>query len=202
MPLAVLKPGAIYTVGLNYDGPGTDPRPQRPLIYGKARSSIAGHGDVLTWDRSLTPNVDAEVELGVVIGDDGRIAAYTIVNDISSRDLWLDGDQWLLGKSMPGFCPVGPVIVAADAFDPADVRLGCTINGTAIQDGRTSDMRFSIADVIAYLGRHVRLEAGDLIATGTPARLAGPLGPERHLEPGDVVTCWIEGIGELTTTVA
>ncbi len=197
----VSQPGAIYTVGRNYDGPGAAPRSERPLIYGKSPSSVAGHGDVLTWDRSLSPNVDPEVELGVVIGADGGVEGYTIVNDVSSRDEWLDGDQWLLGKSMPGFCPVGPWVVTPDEFDPIDVRLGCSINGTAIQDGRTSDMRFSIADVIAYLGRHVRLEPGDLIATGTPARLTGALGPDRHLEPGDVVTCWIEGIGELTTTV-
>jgi len=202
MRVAVQKPGAIYAIGLNYDGPGAAPRPERPLIYGKAASSVAAHGDTLTWDRALTANVDAEVELGVVIGVDGGILGYTIIDDVSSRDPWLDGDQWLLGKSMPGFCPVGPMIVTADAFDPTDVRLGCTINGVAIQDGRTSDMRYSISEVIAYLGRHVRLEPGDLIATGTPARLAGPLGPERHLEPGDVVTCWIEGIGELTTNVA
>ena len=202
MRLAVSRPGAIYTVGRNYDGPGAAPRPERPLIFGKAPSSVAGHGDVLTWDRELTPNVDPEVELGVVIGDDGSVFGYTIVNDVSSRDPWLDGDQWVLGKSMPGFCPVGPVIVTADEFDPTDVRLGCTINGVAIQDGRTSDMRFSIAEVIDHLGRHVRLEPGDLIVSGTPPRLAGPLGPDRHLEPGDVVTCWIEGIGELTTTVA
>ena len=202
MRLAVSKPGAIYTVGLNYDGPGAAPRPERPLIYGKAPSSVAAHGDTLTWDRELTPNVDAEVELGVVIGVDGGVLGYTIVNDVSSRDPWLDGDQWLLGKSMPGFCPVGPVIVTADEFDPSDVRLGCRINGEAIQDGRTSDMRFSIAEVIDYIGRHVRLEPGDLIVTGTPPRLTTPPGPDRHLESGDVVTCSIEGIGELTTTVA
>ena len=202
MQLAVAQPRAIYTVGLNYDGPGAAPRPERPLIYGKAPSSVAGHGDVLTWDRELTPNVDAEVELGVVIGVDGGVFGYTIVNDISSRDPWLDGDQWLLGKSMPGFCPVGPLIVTADELDPADLRLGCTINGEAIQDGRTADMRFSIDEIVAYLCRHVRLEPGDLIATGTPARLTTPPGPERHLEVGDVVTAWIEGIGELTTTVA
>jgi len=202
MRVEVTRPGAVYTVGLNYDGPGAAPRPERPLIYGKAPSSVVGEGATISWDRSLTANVDPEVELGVVMGADGAILGYTIVNDVSSRDAWLDGDQWLLGKSMPGFCPVGPVIVTADEFDPTDVRLGCTINGTAIQDGRTSDMRFSIAEVIAYLSRHVRLEPGDLIASGTPARLAGPLGPERHLEPGDAVTCWIEGIGELTTTVA
>jgi 2-keto-4-pentenoate hydratase/2-oxohepta-3-ene-1,7-dioic acid hydratase in catechol pathway len=202
MRLAVSKPGAIYTVGINYDGAGAAPRPERPLIYGKAPSSVAAHGDTLTWDRELTQNVDAEVELGVVIGVDGGVLGYTIVNDVSSRDPWLDGDQWLLGKSMPGFCPVGPVIVTADEFDPSDVRLGCTINGEAIQDGRTSDMRFSIAEVIDYIGRHVRLEPGDLIVTGTPPRLTTPPGPDRHLESGDVVTCWIEGIGELTTTVA
>ena len=202
MRVAVSKPGAIYTVGLNYDGPGASPRPERPLIYGKAPSSVAVHGDVLTWDRSLTPNVDAEVELGVVIGVDGGVFGYTIVNDVSSRDPWLDGDQWLLGKSMPGFCPVGPVIVTADEFDPTDVRLGCTINGQPIQDGRTSDMRFSIAEVIDYIGRHVRLEPGDLIVSGTPPRLTTPPGPDRHLQQGDVVNCWIEGIGELTTTVA
>jgi 2,4-didehydro-3-deoxy-L-rhamnonate hydrolase len=212
MPLDMPDPGAIYTIGLNYDGPGAAPRPQRPLVYGKARSSLTGDGGVLAWDRTVTPNVDAEVELGVVIREPAwqvpvedakrHILGYTIVNDVSSRDEWLDGDQWLLGKSMPGFCPVGPRLVTADDFDPTDVRLGCTINGKAVQDGRTSDMRFSIAEVIAYLSRHVRLEPGDLIATGTPVRLAGPLGPDRHLEPGDVVTCWIEGIGELTTTVA
>ena len=202
MRLAVPKPGAIYTVGLNYDGPGASPRPDRPLIYGKAPSSIAGHGDTLSWDRELTPNVDAEVELGVVIGDNGGILGYTIVNDVSSRDPWLDGDQWLLGKSMPGFCPVGPVVVTPDEFDPADVRLGCTINGEAIQDGRTSDIRFSIPEVLDYLGKHVRLEPGDLVVTGTPVRLVTPPGPDRHLQPSDIVTCWIEGIGELTTTVA
>jgi 2-keto-4-pentenoate hydratase/2-oxohepta-3-ene-1,7-dioic acid hydratase in catechol pathway len=200
----VPTPGAIYTVGLNYRV-GGDPdrsRPERPLIYGKAASSFTLDGATLRWDRSLAPTVDAEVELGVVIGSDGGVSGYTIVNDVSSRDPWLDGDQWLLGKSMPGFCPVGPWIVSPDELDPADLRLGCTINGAAIQDGRTADMRFSVADIIAFLGRHVRLRPGDLIATGTPTRLSTPPGPDRHLQPGDVVTCWIEGIGELTTTIA
>jgi 2,4-diketo-3-deoxy-L-fuconate hydrolase len=97
---------------------------------------------------------------------------------------------------------VGPCIVTPDELDPADLRLGCAINGQAIQDGRTSDMRFGVAEIVAYLSRHVKLAPGDLIATGTPARLATPPGPDRHLEPGDVVTAWIEGIGELTTSIA
>ena len=206
MRVAVSRPGTIYTIGLNYrppDAPPDDPgRPPRPLVYGKAPTSLAADGDVLRWDRDLTPNVDAEVELGVVVGVDGGVFGYTIVNDVSSRDPWLDGDQWLLGKSMPGFCPVGPVVVTPDEFDPANVRLGCTINGEPIQDGRTSSMRYTIPEILEYLAKHVRLEPGDLIATGTPARLSTPPGPDRHLERGDVVTCWIEGIGELTTTVA
>jgi 2-keto-4-pentenoate hydratase/2-oxohepta-3-ene-1,7-dioic acid hydratase in catechol pathway len=212
--LEVPVPGAIYTVGRNYRAPGElpGPAPERPLIYGKAPSSVARHGAMLTWDRSLTANVDAEVELGVVIGQTARdvtpaeamrhVLGYTVVNDISSRDPWLDGDQWLLGKSMPGFCPVGPWLVPAEELDPADLRLGCTIDGEVIQDGRTSDMRSSVVGIVAYLSRHAELRPGDLIATGTPARLTTPPGPDRHLEPGDVVTCWIEGIGELTTTIA
>jgi 2-keto-4-pentenoate hydratase/2-oxohepta-3-ene-1,7-dioic acid hydratase in catechol pathway len=103
---------------------------------------------------------------------------------------------------MPGFCPVGPWIVTADELDPSDLRLGCTINGEPIQDGRTADMRFSIAEIISYLSHHLVLRPGDIIATGTPVRLASPPGPDRHLEPGDTVTAWIEGIGELTTTIA
>ena len=211
---AVPDPGAIYTIGGNYVAAGEPdgPRPARPLVYGKAATSVAGHRATLAWDRALTDNVDAECELGVVIGAEAsavpasdaaaHVFGYTCINDVSSRDPWLDGDQWLLGKSMPGFCPVGPWIVTADELSPRDLRLGCTINGDAIQDGRTSQMRFSIPDVIAYLSRHVTLEAGDLIATGTPVRRSAGPGPGRRLRPGDEVTVWIEGIGELTTLIA
>ncbi|MEO6207608.1 MAG: fumarylacetoacetate hydrolase family protein, partial [Candidatus Limnocylindrales bacterium] len=208
---AVPDPGAIYTVGLNYDGPGAAPRPERPLIYGKAASAVAGHGATLVWDRAVTDDVDAEVELGVVIGapafrvsaDDAmaHVFGYTGINDVSARDDRLDGDQWLLGKSMPGFCPVGPWLVTADAFDPADVGLRCTIDGEPIQDGRTTQMRHGVAEVIAYLSHHLELRPGDLIATGTPPRLAGAPGPGRRLRAGDTVTVSIEGIGDLTTSI-
>ena len=220
---AVPDPGAIYAIGRNYANPGKtgktgktgepdDARPERPLVYAKLPTAVTGHRSVVTWDRTLTANVDAEVELGVVIGEAAfavepgdamrHVFGYTCMNDISSRDAWLDGDQWLLGKSMAGFCPVGPWVVTPDEVTPDDLRLGCTINGVAIQDGTTAQLRFSIASVISYLSRHVRLQPGDLIATGTPARLAGPMGPERHLQAGDTVTVWIEHIGELTTTIA
>jgi 2-keto-4-pentenoate hydratase/2-oxohepta-3-ene-1,7-dioic acid hydratase in catechol pathway len=213
---AVPDPGAIYTIGLNYasnDGDEDDAAaPSRPMVYGKVPSAVTGHRSVVAWDRSLTANVDAEAELGVVIGEQAtavgpetamrHVFGYTCINDMGSRDPWLDGDQWLLGKSMAGFCPVGPWVVTPDEVAADALRIGCTINGVAIQDGSTSQMRFSVADVISYLSRHVTLRPGDLIATGTPARLHGPLGPERHLEAGDVVTVWIEHIGELTTTIA
>jgi 2-keto-4-pentenoate hydratase/2-oxohepta-3-ene-1,7-dioic acid hydratase in catechol pathway len=210
---AIPDPGAIYTVGSNYATPGEaeTERPPRPLVYGKLPTAVSGNGTTIRWDRTLTPNVDPECELGVVIGEAAfevvpedamrHVFGYTCINDISSRDPWLDGDQWLLGKSFPGFCPVGPWIVTRDELDPADLALGCRINGVPVQAGRTAQLRYSIAEVIAYLSRHTELRPGDLIATGTPARLAGPLGPDRHLEPGDVVTAWIERIGELTTII-
>ena len=210
---AVADPGAVYTIGHNYrtDDGADEGRPERPLVYGKAAASVVGDRSTITWDRALTENVDAECELGVVIGADAfevepdeamaHVFGFTCINDVSSRDPWLDGDQWLLGKSMPGFCPVGPWIVTADELAPTDLRLGCTINGAAIQDGRTSSMRFSVAEIVAFLSHHVRLRPGDLIATGTPARLAEPPGPDRHLEAGDEVTVWIEGIGELRSAI-
>jgi 2-keto-4-pentenoate hydratase/2-oxohepta-3-ene-1,7-dioic acid hydratase in catechol pathway len=193
--------GAVYTIGLNYDDPANPdaPRPPRPLVYGKAASSVTTGGSVVAWDRSLTANVNGECELGVVIGERGSLLGYTIVNDITSQDPWLDGDQWLLGKSFPGFCPVGPDIVLAAELDARDLALGFRLNEAVIQDGRTSLMRYSIPEILDYLGRHLDLRPGDLIATGTPARI-GPFAG-RHLEPGDTMTCWIEGIGELTNRV-
>lgn len=193
--------GAVYTIGLNYDdphNPGAE-RPERPLVYGKASSSLTAANTVVRWNRSLTANVNGECELGVVMAGPRDILGYTIVNDITSQDAWLDGDQWLLGKSFPGFCPVGPLIVPADELDVADLALSFTVNGVAVQGGRTSHMRFSIHQIVEYLAQHIALRPGDLIATGTPAR-SGP-DANRHLQGGDVMTCWIEGIGELTNTV-
>ena len=211
---AVPDPGAIYTIGHNYRVPGEPPGsgPARPLVYGKAAASVAASGAVLAWDRAVAPTVDAEVELGIVIGRTAwqvepdvaleHVFGYTCINDVSSRDAWLDGDQWLLGKSMPGFCPVGPWIVTRDELDVADLTVLCTINDEPIQDGRTSQMRFDIAGIVAFLSRHLVLRPGDLIASGTPARLPTPPGPDRHLEPGDRVSVRIESIGELITTIA
>jgi 2-keto-4-pentenoate hydratase/2-oxohepta-3-ene-1,7-dioic acid hydratase in catechol pathway len=193
--------GAIYTIGLNYDDPSKpgEARPERPLVYGKASSSQTMGGAVIKWDRALTQNVNGECELGVVIGEARSVLGYTIVNDVTSQDPWLDGDQWLLGKSFPGFCPVGPWLVPAGELDVSDLALGFRLNGVDVQDGRTSQMRYSIPEILDYLGRHIELRPGDLIATGTPARIGPYAG--RHLGPGDTMTCWIDGIGEITNTV-
>ncbi len=193
--------GAVYTIGLNYDDPADPgaPRPERPLVYAKATTSLTGANTAVRWNWALTTNVNGECELGVIIGDSSSVLGYTIVNDVTSQDPWLDGDQWLLGKSMPGFCPVGPWIVTDAELDVSDLALSFAVNGVALQAGRTSQMRFSIEQIIDYLGQHIALRPGDLIATGTPVR-AGP-DATRHLQAGDVMTCWIEGIGELTNRV-
>jgi 2-keto-4-pentenoate hydratase/2-oxohepta-3-ene-1,7-dioic acid hydratase in catechol pathway len=199
--LPPVKIGAIYTIGENYRDPSNPNTagPARPLVYGKATSSLTATGTLITWDRSLTANVNGECELGVVMADHASVLGYTIVNDVTSHDEWLDGDQWLLGKSMPGFCPVGPDIVLASDLDPSDLRLGFRVNNVDVQDGRTSQMRYSIGEIVDYLGRHIALREGDLISSGTPRRI-GP-DAQRHLQAGDVMTCWIEGIGELTNSV-
>ena len=204
VPLDLRNIGAVYTIGSNYRDPANPDAagPERPLVFGKAASAVVGNGATISWDRAVTANVDGECELGVLVGGAGSIAGYTIVNDMTSRDPWLDGDQWLLGKSLPGFCPVFPMVMSADEIDPENLRLGCRINGEPVQDGTTADMRFSIAQIIEFLSRHIALREGDLISTGTPPRLLTPPGPNRHLQPGDMITCWIEGIGELTNVIA
>ena len=179
---AVPDPGAIYTVGLNYDGPGASPRPERPLIYGKAAASVAGHGATLAWDRDVTDDVDAEVELGVVIGAAAfrvtpaeamrHVFGYTCINDVSARDERLDGDQWLLGKSMPGFCPVGPWIVTADAFDPANVA-------PPLHDRRRADPgRPHLVDALRHPGDRRLPQPAPRAAAGRPHR-------DRHAGPAD-----------------
>jgi 2-keto-4-pentenoate hydratase/2-oxohepta-3-ene-1,7-dioic acid hydratase in catechol pathway len=202
VPLDLATIRAVYTIGSNYRDPANPNAagPERPLVFGKAASSVVGDGATISWDRGVTANVDGECELGVVIGAAGTIHGYTIVNDLTSKDPWLDGDQWLIGKSLPGFCPVGPVLVPANELDPTDLHLTFTINGVTVQDARTSLMRFSIPQIIEFLGRYLALREGDLISTGTPLR-SGPLAA-RHLQVGDVMTCAIEGIGELTNTIA
>jgi 2-keto-4-pentenoate hydratase/2-oxohepta-3-ene-1,7-dioic acid hydratase in catechol pathway len=152
------------------------------------------------------------VELGVIIGRRGKnireedafqhVFGYTIVNDVSARDLQARHQQFFKGKSLDGTCPVGPWIVTADEIpDPQNLTLHCRVNGVVKQDGNSRDMIFRIPRLIAELSRGMTLEPGDVISTGTPSGVGFSRTPPEFLKPGDVVECEIEGIGTIRNTV-
>lgn len=210
----VLNPGAILTVAENYARAGSPPgaRRPRPLVFGKLPSAIVGPGDVIPWDPETHPDLDAEVELAVVIGRTARqvpeeralehVFGYTCLNDLASRDPVFEGEAWLLGKSAPGFCPIGPWVVTADELsDRWPLGLTCSLSGVEVQRGSTAQMRFSVSELVAYLSRQITLQPTDLIATGTPTPTAAGRTPPRFLRDGEEVTIRIEGIGELRNSV-
>jgi 2-keto-4-pentenoate hydratase/2-oxohepta-3-ene-1,7-dioic acid hydratase in catechol pathway len=204
-------PSKIVAIGVNHldhcREQGIDP-PQEPLVFGKFPSTIIGPHDAITWDPALTQQVDPEVELGVVIGRRCRavtadealayVFGYTVVNDVSARDLQFGDGQWTRGKSLDTFCPIGPAIVTADEIPtPQALRLRLWLNDRLQQDGTTADMIFSVAQIIAHVSRFTTLEPGDLITTGTPKGVGCFRQPPIYLASGDVVRCSIDGIGEL-----
>ena len=206
----------IFCLGLNYAShvqetskPGRQPKvPDRPVFFTKAATTVNGPYDPVRWDRSATEQVDYEVELAVVIGVDGRniardraarhIFGYTIVNDVSARDLQFAHGQWFKGKSLDGFCPMGPLVVTADEFgDPRNKRLSLRVNGELRQNASTRDMIFGVDAIVESLSRGMTLEAGDIIATGTPEGVGLGRTPPEYLKDGDVMEAEIEGIGTL-----
>jgi 2-keto-4-pentenoate hydratase/2-oxohepta-3-ene-1,7-dioic acid hydratase in catechol pathway len=205
------NPGKIVAIGLNYAdhaAEGNVPVPTAPLVFAKFPSTIVGPDDVVTWDRGLTDRVDYEAELGVVIGARARnvseadaldhVFGYTCVNDVSARDLQFGDGQWVRGKSLDTFCPVGPWIVTADEIpDPQTLAIACLVNGEALQDSTTANMFFGVRTLISYCSRAFTLEPGDLIATGTPAGVGVYKKPPRLLRDGDEMVVRIERIGEL-----
>ena len=207
----ISAPRKIIAIGVNYldhcREQGIDP-PQEPLVFGKFPSTIIGPYDTITWDPTLTQQVDPEVELGVVIGRRCHVVTadealayvfgYTVVNDVSARDLQFGDGQWTRGKSLDTFCPLGPAIVTADELpNPQTLRLRLWVNDRLQQDGSTADMIFSVAEIIAHVSRFATLEPGDLITTGTPNGVGCFRQPPIYLAPGDVVRCCVDGIGEL-----
>jgi 2-keto-4-pentenoate hydratase/2-oxohepta-3-ene-1,7-dioic acid hydratase in catechol pathway len=185
--------------------------PKDPVIFTKFRTSLSGPHDAIAVP---SRNVDWEVELVVVIGRQGErvaekdawdhVAGLAVGQDISERVIQLAGPapQFSMGKSFPGFGPLGPVLVTPDAFDdPDDLELGCTLNDQIMQKGRTSGMIFSVAELVAYLSTVCRLLPGDLIFTGTPAGVGAFRKPPVFLKPGDKLVSWIKGIGELHNAV-
>jgi len=186
--------------------------PTVPVIFTKASTAVSGPFDEVAVDRAATQQVDWEVELGVVIGRSGRniaradalshVFGYTVINDLSARDLQQQHLQWFKGKSLDGFCPMGPMIVTADEFgDPQNKRLQLRVNGTTKQDGSTANMIFPVDAIIEWLSKGLTLEAGDVIATGTPEGVGMGRTPQEFLQSGDVVETEVEGIGVLRNKI-
>jgi 2-keto-4-pentenoate hydratase/2-oxohepta-3-ene-1,7-dioic acid hydratase in catechol pathway len=186
--------------------------PEVPVFFTKAPTTLNGPFDDVPRHRGLTEQLDWEAELGVVIGRPGRnIAAanalahvfgYTVINDITARDLQRSHTQWFKGKTLDGSCPMGPVIVTADEFgDPQRKRVSSRVNGVVKQDGSTADMIFPVATIIEWLSKGLTLEAGDVIATGTPDGVGMGRTPQEWLLHGDVVETEVEGIGTMRNRI-
>ncbi|MCI0756177.1 fumarylacetoacetate hydrolase family protein [Teichococcus vastitatis] len=200
--------------GSGYDSSSTgaaDAIPQAPIIFSKPFTAISGPWDDIPLWPGLDEGVDYEAELAVVIGRGGRniaradamahVFGYTVVNDVTARDLQGTHKQWLLGKGIDGFCPMGPWIVTADELDPASMRVSCTVNGEKRQDASTADLIFDVPTLIETISRSMALLPGDVIATGTPEGVGIGFKPPRFLRDGDVVECAIEGIGRIRNTL-
>lgn len=205
----------IVAIGLNYIDHAAEASmtlPAEPLVFTKFPSSMVGSGAPIRVDPRLTSQVDYEAELGVIIGTTARdvpvasalshVFGYTCVNDVSARDLQFGDGQWVRGKSLDTFCPVGPWIVTADEIpDPQALGIRCLVNGEPLQDATTADMIFGVAELVSRLSRWMSLEPGDLIVSGTPPGVGAFRSPPRYLTPGDEVVVEIERIGRLVNPV-
>jgi 2-keto-4-pentenoate hydratase/2-oxohepta-3-ene-1,7-dioic acid hydratase in catechol pathway len=211
----------IFCVGLNYRehiaegefaGEAGASHPVFPEFFTKAPTCVVAHLDPVPRHAGVTGQLDYEGELGVVIGRGGKnipagralehVFGYTIVNDVTARDLQHSHKQWFKGKSLDGSCPLGPVIVTSDEIpDPSRLRLTTTVNGERRQDASLSQMIFGVAEIIAHLSKGMTLEPGDVIATGTPSGVGYARKPPGLLEVGDEVAVAIDGIGELRNRI-
>jgi len=183
-----------------------------PVFFSKRVHRAPGDGEGVSAYEGLTGQVDYEVELAVVLGRDakdltpetapGCIFGYTVLNDMTARDLQTRHKQWYFGKSLDGFCPMGPCLVTADEFAyPPALRIRSSVNGEPRQDGNTDMLLHGITEILCTLSRGMTLKAGTIIATGTPKGVAMGMEKPRFLKPGDVVCCEIEGIGALRTPI-
>lgn len=208
---ATPDPGKIVCIGLNYRRHAEEtnaPIPETPVIFSKFNNTIAAHGEEIPLPEAAT-EYDYEVELAVVMGQTARnvseadalsyVGGYCTANDVSVRDLQMRTSQWLLGKTLDKFFPIGPYLVTADQVpDPQNLRLQCWVNGESRQDSSTADMIFSVAQLVSYISRYFPLEPGDVISTGTPQGVAMGRADKPWLKPGDVVEVEVEGLGRLS----
>jgi 2-keto-4-pentenoate hydratase/2-oxohepta-3-ene-1,7-dioic acid hydratase in catechol pathway len=185
--------------------------PKAPLLFAKWPNTLIGDGEAIVLPPEAT-EVDYEAELGVVIGTTTKrvseadaldhVEGYICLNDVSARDMQFGDGQWTRGKSPDTFCPVGPRLVPREEIaDPQQLGIRCILNGETMQDSSTAQMIFSVAEIIAYVSKVITLEAGDLIATGTPAGVGVFKDPKVLLEDGDEVSIEIDGLGTLTNPV-
>lgn len=205
----VARVGKVICVGLNYSDHAAETNmavPVEPVLFMKANTSVCGPNDDIRIPADAT-KVDWEVELGVVIGKRttrvseaealDHVAGFTVVHDVSERGFQLEGTgQWLKGKSLDTFCPVGPWLVTRDdSRDPQDLAMYLDVNGQRMQDGSTRTMVFKVAFLVSYISRFMTLEPGDIISTGTPPGVGMGQQPPVYLKPGDQVMLGIEGLG-------
>lgn len=211
---AVPNPNKIICIGLNYKKHADEtglPYPEYPVLFNKFNNALAAHKEEVVVPR-VTERLDYEVELGIVIGKRAQyvdeadaldyVFGYCTTNDLSARDLQKRASQWLTGKSLDGFAPVGPYVVTKDAIeDPNHLQLTTKVNGELRQNSNTADMIYNVEELISYTSQFMTLEPGDLILTGTPEGvIIGKPIPERvYLQPGDEVTVEVESLGALTT---
>ena len=206
---AVTRPSKIVAIGLNYMDHVRESKgrvPESPLVFAKFPNALAAHRDPISWDPEVTQKVDFEAELAVVIGRTacrisesealGAVFGYTCCNDVSARDLQFSDGQWVRGKSLDTFCPLGPWIVTADEIaDPHDLAIACRVNGRTMQESRTDQMIFRLPRLLSYLSRHFTLQPGDVVLTGTPHGVGAFRDPAVYLQDGDEVIVDIERIG-------
>lgn len=211
-PLA--NPPRVFAIGLNYRDHAKESGfdiPKVPVVFFKLTTSIIGPDENIVLPKNST-EPDYEAELAFVIGKGGyRIPAaawrehvygYTIVNDVSARDVQFATSQWSMSKSFPTFCPMGPAIVTADEIaDPHTLAIGLSIDGEVLQNSNTSEFVFGIPQLIEHLSSITPLLPGDVVSTGTPPGVGLGRRPKRWLKPGETVTATIEGLGSLTNPV-
>jgi 2-keto-4-pentenoate hydratase/2-oxohepta-3-ene-1,7-dioic acid hydratase in catechol pathway len=207
----VPRPGKVVAIGLNYFAHAAEQKveaPKAPLIFAKFPTAVIGPGEAISWDPALTAQVDFEAELAVVIGRRARhvgvaealdyVLGYTCANDVSARDLQFGDRQWVRGKSLDTFCPLGPVLVTTDEIpDPGTLDIASDVSGVRMQSSNTADLIFSVAAIVAHCAQAFTLEPGDVILTGTPSGVGVFRDPPRFLHDGDEVAVEIEGIGRL-----
>jgi 2-keto-4-pentenoate hydratase/2-oxohepta-3-ene-1,7-dioic acid hydratase in catechol pathway len=196
-----------------YDAAGrSEELPTHPVVFAKATTAVTGPFADIDPHPGLTREIDYEAELAVIIGKGGRdiprgrasdhVWGYTIINDVTARDLQRAHEQWLLGKSLDTFCPMGPFAVSADEItDVTALGVSATVNGERRQSGTVKDLIFDIPDLMATISAGITLLPGDIIATGTPAGVGIGFTPPRFLTPGDVVEVSITGLGTLRNRV-